>query len=311
MKIKIAKNKKGLTSVFLAVFLVIIIISLTASLFASIEISGTASLQILDQEQEKQQEGIFLKIGSITFSDNIIQKISVTNTGSIPVVISAIYIDKEFLRNPELLIKPLESADIALSDLGISYSENLFNTVMITTERGTKFSTVIKDLEETDPNSIETIYGPIRLLFEEFHWANFQTDFGNQYLRTANWKEGWKVIPGTYAIWRLTIQNIDLRTITLDSKCCLVLRSPSFGQSPPVYYIDSLCSDMTIEPREYSTLYFVWKSNDPTSRTQNAASSIPQSESAACISFLILEGSIGEKLLGQTIPFEAVFISST
>ena len=174
MKLKIAKNKKGLTSVFLAVFLVIIIISLTASLFASIRISATTSLQVLDQEQQKQQEAIFLEIGAITFSDNIIQEISVKNTGSIPVVISAIYIDKEFLRNPELLIKPLETGDIDLSDLGLSYSENLFNTLMVTTERGTKLSVVIKDLEETDPNSVETIYGPIRLLFEEFHWANFQ-----------------------------------------------------------------------------------------------------------------------------------------
>ena len=194
MKLKIAKNKKGLSSVFLSVFLIIIVLALFTSLFALIRISGISSLEVLDQEQIKQQEAIFLQIGSITFSNDIIEQVAVNNTGSIPVVISGVYIDGVFLKNPDLLIKPLESATVTVSDLNMSYSQNLFNTLSITTERGTKFSAVIKDLEETDANSVETIYGPIRLLFEEFHWTTFQAQFSNHYLDTADWHEGWKAL---------------------------------------------------------------------------------------------------------------------
>ena len=310
MNLNIANNKKGLSSVFLSVFLVLIILALCASLFTLISISESSSLQLLDQEQIKQQEAIFLQIGAVSYSDDIIQKVTVNNTGSIPVVISSVYTSIElFLKNPDTLIKPLCSADITLSDFNISYSQNLFNDLMITTERGTKFSAIIKDLEETDASSMETIYGPIRLLFEEFHWTNFQEKFSNHYLDTADWYEGWKAPPGDYAIWRLRIQNIDQRTITLESKSCLVLRNTQLGQAPATYYIDSICSDITIEPREYSTLYFVWKSSDPTNRNQNDAKSIPNTVDAACISFLILQGHLGELPLGQTIPYEAVFIS--
>ena len=266
-------------------------------------------MQVIDQEQIKQQEAIFLQIGAITYSDDFIQNITINNNGSIPVVISSVYIDQEFLKNPNLLIKPLDSADVNLGELNVSYSQNLFNTLMITTERGTKFSAVIKDLEETDPNSVETIYGPIRLIFEEFHWTDFQDQFSNHYVDTAIWYEGWKAPPGDYVIWRLRIQNIDQRTITLESKSCLVLRNTLLGQSPATYYIDSACSDLTIEPREYATLYFVWQSSDPSSRNQNNAMNIPNAADAASITFLILQGHIGELPLGQTIPFEAVFIS--
>ena len=117
--------------------------------------------------------------------------------------------------------------------------------------------------------------------------------------------------PGIYGIWRLRIQNIDQRTITLDSKSCLVLKNTgTLKLSPATYYVDSVCSDLTIEPREYSTLYFVWKASDPVSRSQNDVEVIPNDNNAACISFLVLQGDIGDVPLGQTIPFEAVFISN-
>src|SRR5512138_1483050 len=131
MKIKLRANKKGVSSIFMAVFILLITFVLSVSLFTAIGISGKSTLEVLEQEREKQQEGIFLQIGSIKFSNNIIQSIRVNNTGSIPVQISAVYINAQFLKNPELLIKPQESAEIPVSNLAIPYLANRFNELIV------------------------------------------------------------------------------------------------------------------------------------------------------------------------------------
>lgn len=309
VKLKIASDKKGVSSIFLAVLIVIIILILTMSLFASIGISAESSLVVLKKEQLKQQEAILLSPGCVQRSGDIIQKITVNNTGSIPVKISAIYINSLFVTDPQLLMKPQATADINVANLGLSYNQNIFKTLTITTDRGTKYSAVIKDLESGEISSLDTIYGPIRLIFEDFKWAPFQDQFSSNYLNTATWSDGWKVNPSSCVIWRMRIQNVDIKTIDLGSKCCFVLRGPFSGQSLPVFYVDTPTSDLQIKPREYASLYFVWKQPDETTRNQNSASSLP-SGSTATISFLVLEGSIGGKPLGETIPFEAVYIGS-
>jgi hypothetical protein len=250
-----------------------------------------------------------LSPGSVQWSGGIIQKITVNNTGTIPVKITAVYINSLYVTDPQLLIKPQASGDINVQNLALSYNANVFKTLTITTERGTKYSAVIKDLENTEFSSLDTIYGPIRLIFEDFKWTAFRDNFDVNYLNSANWTDGWKVSPSSCVIWRMRIQNIDINTINLGTKCCFVLRGPFSSQSLPVFYVDVPTSDLQIKPREYSSIYFVWKQPDVTARTQNSASNLP-SGSTATISFLVLEGSIGNKPLGETIPFEAVFIGT-
>ena len=292
-------------------------IILGIALFSSLQISATSNIERLDIEQEKEQETILLQIGSISVTeDDYIENIRVNNTGSITVRIRGIYIGSNLIIDPSTYqntyINPQENLELEIYGNGIqiSFSDNKFSTISITTERGTKYSDLIYNLF-SNPNGggDDTVYGPLRLLFEEFHWKPFVDQFNSSYL-SSNWNEGWKVPENTYLIWRVRIQNVGNRIIDLrnGNATCLTLISDEGGKRW-TYYIDPEYSDMTIEPKEYAKIYFAWAQPNPTSRRQNeATSTLSTNDLRAFISFLVFEGKYGQIPIGETIPFEAVLV---
>ena len=317
MKKSLSINKRGISSVFITIYLALIVITLGVTLFSSIQISNISIVGKLRIEQEKEQEVILLEIGSITVVNDKIESIRVNNTGSITVRIRGIYIGLNLVRDLSTInayINPQKSREIVIGDANVPLGLNEFLPITITTERGNRFTKIIHDLlgNPTGDQTGDSICGPIKLIWDQFHWTSFSANFDLLFLRSANtiWHGGWTVVPSSYVIWRIRIQNVDQqnREIQLGNQSSLVLVSNEVG-AKYTYYLDMPCSQRIIQPNEYSTLYFVWQTPEPTSRTQSSASSTPQLTARTCLTFLLFEGKIGDTSLGQTIPFQALLIS--
>jgi hypothetical protein len=321
MKKALSTNKRGISSIFITIYIALIVVTLGVTLFSSIQISNISMIEKLRIEQEKEQEAIMLQIGSITVVNNIIDSIRVNNTGSITVRIRGIYIGYNLVKDlstTNAYINPQESRTIGISDANVPLDANEFLPITITTERGTIFTEIIHDLlgSTTGDQSGDTVYGPIKLMWEQFHWTYFSENFDLQFLRSTGtiWHGGWNVNASEYVIWRIRIQNVDKnnREIQLENKSNLVLVSNEVGDVS-TFYIEMKCSDTIIQPREYVTIYFVWKQPEPTSRTHSQVETAPQVTGTykvrTCITFLLLEGKIGDTTLGETIPFQAVLLT--
>lgn len=301
------KNRRGVSSVIICVYLALIMLVLGVSLFSAIEISTNSSIAQLRLNQERSQEAVLVKVGGLSVVNDKIDTITVNNTGSIMEKISGIYIGSIFIKDPSIYISPQESKAISISDKSISYSSNEYNSLLITTERGTAFSSVIADLDPKSSPGAEqsTVYGPIRLIFEQFYYTPFINEFTLSDLISSTWKEAWAVPPATDLIWRIRIQNVAEENIQINDKSSLTLISNTGGDMY-VYYVDTSCSDLTIKPKDYATIYFAWGSPDADKPTNQ----IPKPPNPrAFITFLVLEGQVGNIPLGQTIPFEAVLVS--
>jgi hypothetical protein len=314
--------KRGISSIFIAIYLALIVITFGVTLFSSIQISNASMMERLRIEQEKEQEALMLQTGSITVVNNIIDSINITNTGSITLRIRGIYIGYNLvsdLSTTDEYINPQKSLEIDISNANVPLGVNEFLPITITTERGTSFTKIIHELlgSPTGDQSEDSICGPIKLIWDQFHWTYFSANFNLQFLRSAGtvWNGGWSVVPNNYVIWRIRIQNVDKynREIQLGNKSSLILVSNEVG-SVYTFYIDMPCSDKVIRPNQYAAIYFVWKIPEPTSRVQSNAKATPQAtgpdSARTCITFLLLEGKIGDTSLGQTIPFQAVLLST-
>ena len=320
MRTTVPKNRRGISSIFLAIYLAVLLMTLGASLISAQQISHNTTVERLKIEQVRQQEALHLQIDSITVTGDIIDTITINNTGSIVERIKGIYIDSNLVLDPTTIqnayVSPQKSLTIQmLGNVNVPFNENRYSPITISTERGTKFTEIIANLfpKIVQGFQIDFAYGPLKLIFEDFHWTPFRNNFDMGYLKTATWREGWSVPPNRAGIWRVRIQNIDNRDISLNKQSCLTLVSNE-GGARYTYYIDTLYSDLTLrqgEPARF--VYFVWKQPDPADRRSNNAESTPQSggpnAAKSCITFLVFAGKIDQKPLGETIPFEAVLIS--
>lgn len=318
MKKKMSRSRKGVASIFMAIYLALTVLVLGISLFSAHQIYNTSTVERLKIEQEKEQEAILLQVGSITLTEDFIDTITVNNTGSITVRIRGIYIDSALILDPSTMgntyINPQESLSMKIyGNADVSYTDNKFSILTITTERGTSFSEIIENLfpKTKGGETTDTIYGPIRLIFEEFHWTYYSSGFDLNFLRSATWREGWKAPPKDEIIWRVRIQNVDRdgRIIKLGNCSCLTLVSNEVG-SRYTFYIDTESSDLTLRPKETpSPVYFVWQKAGTTTNPTETPQGTGPGSSRTCITFLLFEGQIGSVPLGETIPFEAVFVS--
>ena len=320
MKKNLLRNKKAVSSIFIALYITMIGIILGTALFSSLQISATSNIERIGIEQEKEQETILLQIGSISIieepEDAFIENIRLNNTGTITLRIRGIYIDSNLIMDPSIYqntyINPQESLELEIYGNGIqvSFTDNKFSTLSITTERGTKYSDIIYNLfSNPSGEGDNTVYGPLRLLFEEFHWKPFVDQFDSNYL-SSNWNGGWKVPDSTNIIWRVRIQNVGNMVINLrnGNATCLTLISNE-GGGRWTYYIDPKYSDMNIQPKEYGTIYFAWKNPSPYSQqSPKPTDALSTNDLRAFISFLVFEGKYGQTLIGETIPFEAVLV---
>ena len=315
---KFTHNKKGVSSIFIAIYLSLIGILLVSTLYAGQVISRESVTDYLKIEQDRRQENILI-YRLITDSDNqFFYYVEVKNTGAITVRLRALYINEIFILDPSTLegdayIEPKESFNITLYPPipldGPIYGNVLNTQCSVTTERGTKSSDLGMNLWAKtggpiySPNKFYS--GPLMLLFDMFHWRS----------GTGPWKNGWSIPKSaTDVTWRILLTNVDTRPITITDPSCFTLVGNEQNQNKIVsWFVNPELGTLTFMPGQYYFVYYSWDkpysdSSDSIQKPNALTVGIP------CINFLTFTGfftelDLSETAFGQTIPFEAVMIT--
>jgi hypothetical protein len=310
---KLKRNKKGLSSIFIALYLALITMLLMSTLFAGQVISRSSLTDYLKIEQDRRQENIL--ITKLVTDDNNVLFAQVNNTGAITVRIRALYVGGEFKLDPSTLagdsyIEPKEALNITLTALSPRIPiDSLDSTWTVATERGTRSSDLGWNLWEKTTGPIYTpnkfYFGPLMLLYDMFHW---RSDAGP-------WKSGWSIPKAaTDVTWRILLTNVDSRPITINDPSCFTLVGNEQQQNKIVsWFVNPELGSLTFLPGRYYFVYYTWTKPYSDSGRQiqkpNALTvGIP------CINFLTFTGYFTElngtqTAFGQTIPFEAVLIT--
>ena len=310
---KFRNNKKGVSSIFIAIYLSLIGILLISTLYVGQVISRSSITEYLKIEQDRRQEYFILTKLITETSESNFTYLEVKNTGAITVRIRALYIDGEFKEDPSLLdgdsyIEPKEALNITLSP-PIAIDDGIDAQWTLTSERGIKSSELGMNLWDKINGPIYTpnkfYFGPLMLIFDMFHWRS-----GN-----GAWNTGWTIPKGTKDVtWRILLTNVDNRTITItdDSDFSLV---SNLGQQNQVlnWYINPELGSLTLEPGMYYFVYYTWSKpfSDPGHQNQAITNLNP---GTPCLNFLTFTGFFEEldgtlSPFGQTIPFEAILIT--
>ena len=312
--IELKRDKRGVSSIFIAIYLSLIGVLLISTLFVGQVISRSSLTDYLKIEQDRRQESIQMT-KLITDSDKLnFLYIQVNNTGAITIRIRALYVDNEFKFDPSIsleggaYIEPKEALNITLVP-PIPIDEGLSAQWTITTERGTKSSNLgMKLWEETEgpiSSSNKFYYGPLMLLFDMFHWRS----------GTGPWRNGWSIPKSaTDVTWRILLANVDSRPITITDQSCFTLVGNEQQQNKIVsWFVNPELGSLTFLPGQYYFVYYTW--TKPYSTSSNTIQK-PNALTVGipCINFLTFTGSFQElngtnTPFGQTIPFEAVLIT--
>ena len=319
-KIQLFKDRRGLSPLFSSIYLILIVLLLFPLMFFAVSVSSTGLKEHMHIEQERMQEQVALiGPGAVNLTDNTyVDYLRVNNTGSIIIRLRALYIGHEFICDPstfsgDAYIMPQETLWVPLYDNNIIIEfDTTFNEVWrITTERGTSAYELGSTLQHGngefpyDPNKF--YYGPLMIIFDEFYWQSESE---------ASWQEGWSISKGTKDVtWRITIANIDDRTIIITEVSALTLISNDNSPKDPVpWYLDPDRSQMTLKPRVLNYLYYSWSKPASEQGTSRQGVNIP--DFTTCITFLTFFGFFVEPegtltSFGETIPFEAVLVEPT
>lgn len=315
---KFKANKRGISSLFIAIYIALLVVVLVSALFVGLSISNSSLNSYLRTEQNRSQESILIGGGDrnlvINVSTSMITSLLVNNTGAITARIRALYIGERFVCDPSKLpgdsyISPQNSLKLNLSSLNPPLTLNdttLFSRWVITTERGSESENTGLNLlfgppiNQNDPDRV--YFGPLLLIYSMFHWSN---DGGN------TWHSGWTIPNGNgNVIWRILIANIDKRDIILSSASSFALIQNS--QQP------NKIATWLIGPNNLNPLgnrlqsmqyYFIYFSvNGPNSLSNMFT---PNPISSNFITFMGNFVETGGTLtpFGQTIPFEAVLVT--
>jgi len=318
MKIKLIKNKKGISPIFVAVYLAMLAVLLISVLFLAINTYGTAVTERMKIEEERQQESVGLVgPGALNTTGNYFDTLRVNNTGAITIRIRAIYIDHEFICDPSTFqgdsyINPKECLPIRLyPNVKIPLDKTSLNaTWTVTTERGTRAQETTQNLWLGNPwipyNPRRFYIGPLMIMFDMFHWRS----------GTGPWQNGWSIPKGTKDVtWRILLSNIDNRDIEVTDRSSFTLISNDNSPSNPVaWYIDPTLSSMYYKPGSFYFVYYSW--SKPVSEGGSSRQSTDGfGAGTTCINFLMFLGSFIEPngtrtSYGQTIPFEAVRVTT-
>jgi hypothetical protein len=309
---KLANNKKGVSSIFIAIYLCLIGIILISALFAGQVISHSSITDYLKIEQERTQEYFTITKLLTDPTDLNFTQIQIENSGAITVRIRAVYVDGEFKFDPSLYgnsyIGPKEKLNITLNP-PVPIDDDALNVDwVVTSERGTRASELGMNLWDVTSGPIYTpnkfYFGPLMLVFDMFHWKS----------EDGPWNSGWSIPSKTKDVtWRILLTNVDNRTITLteDSDLSLVGNT---GQQNWVlnWYIDPEITNMSLQPGRFYSIYYKWSS--PYSSSDDRITDISFNPDTPCLNFLTFTGSIKEfdgttSSFGQTIPFEAVLVT--
>ncbi|MEJ2242425.1 MAG: hypothetical protein P8Y18_09830, partial [Candidatus Bathyarchaeota archaeon] len=258
---KLAGNKRGVSSIFIAIYLSLIGLLLISTLYAGQVISRSSITEYMKIEQDKRQENIQI-MRFITNSNDQIVNLEVKNNGAITVRIRALYINEILVIDPSPLegdsyIEPKEALNISLITINplIQLDDPVYGNVLnaqwtVTTERGTRSSESGMNLwEETGgpiyaPNKFYS--GPLMLLFDMFHWRS----------GTGPWKNGWSIPKtATDVTWQILLTNVDTRPITITDRSCFTLvGNEQQNNRIESWFVDPELGDLTFMPGHY---YFV------------------------------------------------------
>jgi len=325
MKIRLIKNKKGISPIFVAVYLAMLAVLIISALFSAIYTYGTAVTERMKMEEERQQESIGLAgPGALNTTGNYFDALQVNNTGAITIRIRAIYIDHEFICDPSTFqgdsyINPKEHLWIRLyPNVKIPLDKTPLNaTWTVTTERGTRAHETTQNLWLGNPwtpyNPMRFYIGPLMIMFDMFHWRS----------GTGPWQNGWSIPKGIPDVtWRILLSNIDNRDIEVtDVSSFTLISNDNAPSDPKPWYIDPWLS--FTDPTRGSTIYkpgyfyFVYYSwSKPYSEGgASRRSTVGFGDGTTCTNFLMFHGSFIEPNgthtpYGQTIPFEAVIVTT-
>jgi len=314
---RLAGNKRGVSSIFIAIYLSLIGILLISTLYAGQVISRSSITDYLKIEQDRRQENIQI-MRFITTSNDQIVYLEIKNTGAITVRLRALYINEKLVVDPSELegdayVEPKETLNITLIPPipldGPIYGNVLNVQWTITTERGTRSSDLGMNLWEETGGPIYTpnkfYSGPLMLLFDMFHWRS----------GTGPWKNGWSIPKSaTDVTWQILLTNVDTRPITITDPSCFTLVGNEQQPNKIVsWFVDPELGDLTFDPGQYYFVHYTWTkpysdSSDTIQKANALTVGIP------CINFLTFTGFFTElngteTAFGQTIPFEAVLIT--
>ena len=303
------RNRKGISSLFIAVYVSMIAVIVISTLFYDLSITNSSLNSYSRDSQERMQEKILVK--ALNASGNEIEFILVNNTGAITVRIRSIYIDGKYTCDPsefsgDSYIQPQRSKWFVLSQLHIQLNAStILGNWTITTERGTKSSDTGKNLisnSNYNEDSNKLYFGPLLLLFNEFKWTNNNG---------VTWNDGWTIPqnPGNL-IWRIRVTDIDERPIILKSSSSFAMVQNSHQSNKIARWLIGPANlnpqNLIMYPQVPYDLHF--SLNGPNS-LDYMYTPIPISSNFLTIlgSFIEQDGSYRD--FGQTIPFEAVKVS--
>lgn len=314
---KLIRDKKGVSSLFIAIFIAMLALLLISVLFFGLTMTNLGLSQYIRSDQEKSQENIDLYRITSTSDDAFITSLQVLNTGSITVKIRALYIDNSIICDPSdpailgqgAYIEPKENISIPLfPKIYLTLIENLDAQWTVTTERGTRSSeegiNLWKSAEQSAYTPDKFYFGPLMLSFDLFHWKSGD----------GPWIPGWSIpVKTKFVTWRVSLTNIDPRTITLTELSSFSLVGNTNLDQKQVWYIDPENSDMTLVPGKLRSVSYAW--DRPVSTTGAKLQELGEfSADITCKNFLLFTGYFTEANgtktpFGQTIPFEAVLIT--
>jgi hypothetical protein len=307
----LSKDKRGISSLFIAIYTSLLAVILLSTIFIGIEVSRASTNQYLQTEQDRMQEKILVygpggmrPYGS---GDSVIGYIRVNNTGSITVRIRAFYIGQELVCDPseygDTYIAPKEAKWIYLVPAQIRIDDTVLRVPWtLATERGSKTSEIggviwLGKPEDDHHNPNEFYIGPLMILFDKFQWRT----------GTSHWESGWAIPKSTNDVtWRLMLVNVDTRILTLnDSSFFDLVVNDNQPKTDLKWYV-SPNQEKTLLPGEY---YYIEFSTDEHGNPQDINGF---SEGYTCINFLTFTGFFNDgQAFGQTIPFEAVLITGS
>jgi len=311
---RIARNKRGVSSIFIAIYLSLIGILLISTLFAGQAISRSSITDYLKIEQDRRQE--YFQIIKLTDIDDLnFTYILIQNTGAITIRLRALYVGGEFKFDPSLLegdayIEPKEALNITLIP-PIPIDDNSLNSQWtVTSERGSKSSELGMNLWDKTSGPIYSpnkfYFGPLMLIFDMFHWKSGE----------GPWNNGWAIPSKTKEVtWRILLTNVDNRTIiiTEGSDFSLVVND-QWGNKVQNWYIDPNhnTGNITLVPGYYYFIHYKW--SKPYSASGSRDQQMPFNPWYPCLNFLTFTGVFKElddttSPFGQTIPFEAVLVT--
>jgi hypothetical protein len=275
-------------------------------------------------EQERVQERIALvSLSTKNFSETeYLERLLVSNIGTITTRIRAIYIDNIFICDPtNSLLNPFDTYINPKDSLNVQLPDNLLyeplSKIEVATERGIKsveYEWILRGGNQTDPPSeIQKIYfGPLLLDFDKFYYTEVDNDGS---YNPDFWQPGWSVERGLQVVWNITVTNIDDRNITINNNSTLTLvKNAEGGQCPWYIELPNGQNTLLIPSNTTANLLYIW--DGPLSGNPQELYNPPAQKPEECRVFMAFFGFFHEndgstKPYGQTIPFEAVLIRGT